>query len=598
MTLTPEEINKIRGASGLKPLQSTASTSTSLVDDFNASLGNSNIDGASYGEKVGQEQLVGGKKISSSISKGAEDIQKGVDQQASNSFGTKIKGFGNVVKGGAEAAFGTITGATEAVFAPVTPAIKNIIQKATTENPNFADSPAGKLTSYLAPKLDAFAQAHPDAATLTGDILNTALIAIGGNPLEAVGKDAVKTAFTKEALSGAIKDVAGAVKDIPGVVSDVAGSVINTADKIKTGVSDLVTESRSKASELIKGKSLDEVLTTPQDKLHTLSPEQRKVYFDNAKEQVNQAQKTIESKINTNLDTKVSTIQSEAEALKRELDVSSRDEVVALRPKIVKAMGEQSRIYRNLVEEELAPIKDTAVGNKEFGRYIDSISGDPQLAQSTKDMFGIVDKAVHDPQTTVGKLYDQLQTAKQDLKAANKGTRVFTPQEKAIDDSINILNGFLKTKGLDLTKANQFWAKYAPVRNQLVAEAKPFLQTPVQTKTFANTITRVLKGTDVNNENFVSEVENLLNTKIGTKSKDILSKLDKNTKSELAAKIEAETTKIDAKIKAEKALKSLDDAAFNAERNARIRKGILFVLKTVGVVEAAKLLGVGLGQGI
>ncbi len=201
---------------------------------------------SSYGEKVGQEQSAGVQKIGASISKGAQDIALGSEQQNSPDFSTKIKGVGNVIKGGAESAFGTISGAAQTFFAPITPAIKTVIQRGIDNNPDFANSPAGKLVNYLGPKLDEFAQAHPDAATLTGDILNTALLAVGGNPLEAVGKDALKGALTKEALSTAKNDLVGAVKNIPNTITNVADAGFNAVDKVKS----LATKAPQAAKEL------------------------------------------------------------------------------------------------------------------------------------------------------------------------------------------------------------------------------------------------------------------------------------------------------------------------------------------------------------
>ena len=186
--------------------------------------------------------------------------------------------------------------------------------------------------------------------------------------------------------------------------------------------------------------------------------------------------------------------------------------------------------------------------------------------------------------TTIGKIYEQTKGLKQDIgTAATKGTRTYTADEKLTDDSIHTLSDFMKSKGVDMSAPNQFWSKYAPIRNQLVTEAKPFLQTGTQTKTFANTLVRVAKGADVNNENFISSVQDILGKPIGGQTKDAIAALDQNGKTQIANELEAQSKILDNKLATEAANKNLSAKQFEIERQAKTRDLFRTILKGAGI---------------
>lgn len=190
------------------------------------------------GERTGAEQLAGVEKIKSSISKGAEDISK--------------SGILNKVKGVAEAGFGTVAGAAQTALAPVTamasPIVKKVADTLTPalrqQNPELA-----KAYDAILPKVDAWAKAHPDATTLTGDIVNTLLLAVGGGVAESGVKKAVGEAFTPKALAGAKTDIVSATEKVKGKISKTLAPK-TTDEKILEAITpDL---SKSKASQLAK----------------------------------------------------------------------------------------------------------------------------------------------------------------------------------------------------------------------------------------------------------------------------------------------------------------------------------------------------------
>ena len=154
-----------------------------------------------YQGQVALAQLEGGKKIASSISKGANDIQSGVDMATTN----PIMGALKTVYGGAKAAFGTIIGASQVVAAPITPAMPTVIEGVRMGAP-VVDY-ALKAYDAVAPKIKEVTEKYPEASTLVSDIVNTLLIATGGKSFEG--------SLTKEGLSTTAKTAVSDIKAIP-----------------------------------------------------------------------------------------------------------------------------------------------------------------------------------------------------------------------------------------------------------------------------------------------------------------------------------------------------------------------------------------------
>ncbi|MEI6532502.1 MAG: hypothetical protein WCO06_01540 [Candidatus Roizmanbacteria bacterium] len=389
------------------------------------------------------------------------------------------------------------------------------------------------------------------------------------------------------------------VNAVKNTASDLAGA---TGSKI----SDVTSSTKGEIINIIKGKSEAEILATPESKVKTLSPSERKVWFDNQTSKINTNAEATTAKIKADLKKQADATQATTEKLQKDLAVATRDKVIELRPKIVKAMGEQSKIYRNLINEEMAGKENISIKIDDLKAHIDAQFGDnPGQASAIKERLGLTDTPevvkkgqvptiqAEAPTKTLGELFDESKALKQEISTgATKGTKVFTSEDKLTDDAIHTLTDFMKKNGVDFKEANQFWSKYAPIRNQLVSEAKPFLQTGTQTKTFAGTLKRVSQGTDVNNENFINEVENLVGKPITKEAKEIVSKLDATAKTELANKISAEQKLLENQMAKDKALSELSSKQFEIERQARVRSMIKKVVITSLGLLGAKELGI------
>ena len=246
-----------------------------------------------YAEKVGQEQLAGGNKIINSVEKGAADIQKGRSQ----AFTDPLHGFGNVLKGVSEGAFGTVVGAAESALAPITPAIQKITDVlasgAMKSNPNLK-----KAYDVILPKINEWAKAHPDAATLTSDIANTLLLAVGGEegigtkgvlskPVSEVASDVVKTTKNVGKAIGEVNpaltpEAAAAMKDYK---VKVAGEVDNLATQITQGkTSDIARAKKALSSIDVTGvNSYKDLTATLNKKIESLSETLDKTLETNSK---------------------------------------------------------------------------------------------------------------------------------------------------------------------------------------------------------------------------------------------------------------------------------------------------------------------------
>ncbi len=333
-------------------------------------------------------------------------------------------------------------------------------------------------------------------------------------------------------------------------------------------------------------KAEEEILSTPVEKVHLLKPQERAVWFDSQSSNITKARETVDLKIRQELESAVAKSEQEVTKLQKQLSTASRDKVLELRPKIIKSLGEQSKTYRKLVSEELAGKEDLPINNEELKNFVDSRFGeDIGRAQAIKSKLGLtetVDPLSQKPtkleaETTIGDLFDRSKALKQDIK--NSVTKVFSPDDKLTDDAVHTLTDFLKDQGVDFSEANKFWARYAPIRDQLVKEAKPFVQAGTQTKTFAQTLERVAKGSDVNNENFIAEVEDLLQENLTKDAQKIIAKMDEAKKLKLVAEIKAQTALAENRLASESAFQKLASSKYEAERKGRFRSGVKTAIK-------------------
>lgn len=216
--------------------------------------------------RIASEQTAGVNKIKQSEETGGGDIIKGF-QQTNNARNIKdvAQGGGNIIKGAAESGFGTISGAGQAALAPVTaiasPIISAAIPKAVEaikiSHPilgQIIDKISPTIQGKVVPQIQQLIKNHPDAANLTGDILNTALMAVGGGEIEPALKESLGNSLTKDSLGVAKENItSGAdIKNAGTAIKDTAENTVTNAKNIKSNIVDKLAgnEANLKASRI------------------------------------------------------------------------------------------------------------------------------------------------------------------------------------------------------------------------------------------------------------------------------------------------------------------------------------------------------------
>lgn len=478
--------------------------------------------------------------------------------------------------------------------APVAPPEKDFLQKAEgVISSIFPGQKVGQAIGTLAglgiSKLQGTSKYYdtsaPSPLQVVADVAQGALMVAGGGA--AKGATTIPKLIEGGALLGAGFGGTGAIAEGKGA-EDVTKQTL--LGGILGGATGGLFGLGGKAFSFLKGnlskKTVQQVINTAEENVGKLNEAERAVYYA-AKSRGITAQTTIEKQALAQTTQKqITTLQNETKAISEELAKASRDEVLRLRPKIINAMGNQSQQYRTLVEKELNNFKNVQVSPAELEKFVMQRYGnDPQMATEVLSRLGSNKATV-----SVLELYKQSVSLGQEIgTAARKGTRTFTPEEKITDDTISTLVDFLKTKGVDLTNARQFWAKWAPVRNQLVSEAKPFVQSETLTGTFANRLSKIAQGKDVNNTTYINEVEKLVGP-IGQDLKAIVQKLNATQKQIVAVKLEAEAKRAGIQLSTQEARAALGEVKAKAELTAEHRARILGLLKGI-------LLTLGVGYG-
>ena len=322
------------------------------------------------------------------------------------------------------------------------------------------------------------------------------------------------------------------------------------------------TEVKDSLSRTGLSKTKDEILATPESQAHKLNTAERDFYKNAQKEKLakefeekgtmtEKEFKAKEAKIEAdynstmaraNVELAENTAKAEKEVAEFSKDVEkvAYDKTIELKPKAREVFSKQSKIYEKLIEEDLAPHVNVKIKPKEISNIIENaLPDDPALAEKILDQVGDA--------RTVGELYQALKAVKSKVsKAGKKGTMVMTREDILRDDVAAGLSDLLKEKGVDLTRANDFWRQWKPIQTKINAKLKPFDFADMETKTFADILKR--SGDDIHNENFIQEFENVLGESITQEVRMALSKLSKAEKAKIAAKVDAEIQLENAKL--------------------------------------------------
>jgi len=367
-----------------------------------------------------------------------------------------------------------------------------------------------------------------------------------------------------------------------GVIGGVAAPVIGVGANLLTkGVQKIFTT-----------KSAQQIMSTPVQKLGTLSTTERNFYFsqksddiakkyeaealrvkqlqDTETQTLNKVYQETTAKAEKEFAERISVVKTEAEKLNTQLADASIQEAEALKPRLVQAMRKNSDTYRKLVDEEISSVADVQVTRQELASSIRNMfENDPNKAEQ---IISILDNKIEGPQT-VKTIYEGTKALRQGISAgARSGSKTLSSQEYQTTEAISALLDFLKMeKGVDLSTANKFWSEWAPIKNKLYRYIQPYKPAGTETASF-KTFAKLVASNDPYNQKFIQETEKILGVSFkDSKAREILSKIDANKKAQIVAKIES-STKVE-QAKADKLAESIS-LRENVNRAKLLAKGV------------------------
>lgn len=401
-----------------------------------------------------------------------------------------------------------------------------------------------KANEKKLPQMDAVVKAvdTPDVKENLGavkDIGEGVLTAIGGKAvLQKTGLEAAAGNATRNTLSA-------------------AGKVVDKTKKIVSGVG--------------KDRTSAELAKLTEADMPKMSASERQEFVRLKKEGITEAERVAKQKVDQQLAKDVEASKKEITNLQKEVGNASADKTEALKPKVVEGIRKQSQTYEKIVEEELAPVRDTMVSPGELKSFINKRinPNDPTSVARAEKIIETLKIGGNDAQaTTVGGIYDNAKALKQEIsKTSKSGGKVYSAEEMEVMDSVSTLSDFLTEKGVNLTRANEFWKSWAPIRDQIVTKMRPFDVTGTRGGGFAKLLQRVSEGkADKFNANFIKQVEELVGEKtITAETKAAIAKLTDAQKIQLTKKLAAEEAKFEAKIAKEQATSKLSKEAYDAK---------------------------------
>ncbi len=441
----------------------------------------------------------------------------------------------NAIKVG-ENALGATARTAETIFAPFSGAAKAVTDAITekiTSNPAILNSPvtqkiADLVTSIQQHVNDATAK-HPEAARNVGNAISVLLALVGGEELD-------------EPVPGTSVDEIQAGKDF---ASKIPGKVVDAVQGI-----DKISE---KAGSFFKGKTEENILATPEDKVYKLKPNEQKIWYDNAEKSIKSETQTklSESKLkgkitDTNIEAshgitkeqiaqdlnkKIVATNEKATALDKELSQKANTNVEELRKPARDLNTEKGKIFGQMRDEAIKGKENVNVKKIQLSKTIDETVSDPNVAAIVKNQLGITGTG-RGGNITLGEIYDRVSSLKETVGNYN-------PSDYANNQAIKVLNNIMKENGVDFSAANKMWSEWAPIKERIDSAFDVYNKSGLTTDTQASKLISAAKGVDAGNVKFVKTLQDMTGEDFTTNIKETIAKMDANEKAALANKVNA-----------------------------------------------------------
>lgn len=427
-----------------------------------------------------------------------------------------------------------------------------------------------------------------------------------GTSIQQQAQDVTSNVFkgTTTPFEGTINLVGQTIEGAGGILgaADLAGTSISKLGKVNPPTN-ILSDIKNSLLNRIGGKTSEQILATAEKDVPKLTADAQKIWYKNkAAILAEEASKAADAaKLAT--EQGITEVKANISKFQQELGSINRDTAIALKKPAQQLMKDSSATYIELTGEAAdgSPALAKKIPVKNIINDIDSkFEYSPEIAQSLKNNLSITDEtATLTNQEILNKAREIMSNVS---KTAKAGNRVYTPAEYQAIQEYSFLMEQLNKNGVDMTKANEFWKAWAPVRDRIVREIKPFEETNIgkmpitstlQTaESTANTARQAAAKLDA--QNFISELENRLKLPTGSIGSETRLALEKVEKAKLNKDtLEKASKEILDAIKADKkkALLNMSLKAYDTERTARTRKIIRRVLIGLGIFGAAKATG-------
>ena len=349
---------------------------------------------------------------------------------------------------------------------------------------------------------------------------------------------------------GTAASVGGMVADTLTNPAEMLLSLVGATKPIQAGVASLAKSPLGKGVSRVANtpvgmprlgrppiETVEQVLQVPEARLPKLTQRERQAYFSARSEQI--AQATFQQQ---------QALKVERNQLSKELGKTAQQRSLYVRQQLPALYTKQSRHYRALVDQELAPVANDLVTDTELRGFLTQrFANDLERLNEVSARMGLLneispDPALPPPTFKLGELYQKTLDFGQTLpKAVRESLRVQSVADNITDDTIATLVDFLDTKGVSLRNARSFWKDWAPIRNQATQEVRPFLGPDIKTRAGSQRLIAQAKGMDPDNTVYSQTLANLLGIdSLPGEVSGVVRKLNTNQKAGLALTLQQE----------------------------------------------------------
>lgn len=348
--------------------------------------------------------------------------------------------------------------------------------------------------------------------------------------------------------------------DVPGFQSGVGRFALDNPDAayyfsraipslVKAGISSAKGGSQA-IGQTLERFGLKSQRTSPTnptvDDLAKMSPTDRSIYMHSQRQYA-------QARFQTQLTSEQNRLRKAGEQLASQIESAGKEAVLKARPALANVMGKASPEWRKLVQESLDEAGDVRISPSEiYDELLKKFGGNEGLAKQALSEIDVeLIKMLDIP--AVGKVglrvqpldakevFTRLNAERLDIPFTKRaGQSLYGQREFFKDSIIESLTNLLNKHGVDFSRANQFWAPYAQMRNSLFRQIKPFLTEPFETETGARLLTRAAQGKGKAAE--VAELERRTGQDLTSRLRNIKSRQEatKISARELPSKVRSE----------------------------------------------------------